>query len=77
MGATKGALSATQLAKRAEFATRRGLTAGTLDGPWHIVNGNSGKCLTIFYASSADNANAVQFTCDYSSPYNGDWAFTY
>ncbi len=68
-------LSAAQLAKRDEFAKRSGVAAALLDGPWHIINAHSGKCLTISGAGTANTVNAVQYTCDYSSPYNEEWYF--
>ncbi|RZU74916.1 ricin-type beta-trefoil lectin protein [Micromonospora kangleipakensis] len=71
--AKKQALSAAQLAKRDEFANRTGLAARDLYGPYHIINQHSNKCLTIYTASTANNANAVQYTCDFSYPFNEEW----
>jgi Ricin-type beta-trefoil lectin domain-like len=72
-GVAQRVLTPVQVAKRAEVAKRAGVSVTSLDGPYHIVNRNSGKCLTILNVSTADNANAVQYTCDYSYPYNEEW----
>jgi hypothetical protein len=40
---------------------------------YKIENGHSHKCLTIYGASTANTANAVQYTCDNSAPYNERW----
>lgn len=62
-------------ARRAEVAERAGLSAAMLDGPWHIVNRNSGKCAAVNWASHDERAWIVQHTCDYSAPYNEEWYF--
>ncbi|MFI9570782.1 RICIN domain-containing protein [Microbispora rosea] len=46
------------------------------DGYYHIVNRNSNKCLTVLGASGANNASAVQFTCDKFPPYNEKWVLS-
>lgn len=43
-------------------------------GPWHVVNRHSGRCLTVQNASTANNAYALQYGCDYAAPYNEEWA---
>lgn len=42
-------------------------------GPWHLVNRHSGRCLTIRNISTANNAEAVQWDCEYTAPFNEDW----
>jgi hypothetical protein len=42
---------------------------------YHIVNRHSGKCLTIQNASTANTAQAVQYTCDHNAPYNEEWSY--
>jgi hypothetical protein len=46
-----------------------------LNWPFRIRNVHSNKCLTIFWASQADNAQAIQYTCDNTYPYNEYWTF--
>lgn len=72
-GAKEQALSAGQIAARDQFAKRMGVAAALYSGPWLIVNLNSGLCLTIYQASENNDANAVQFTCDTTWPYNERW----
>src|SRR5262245_38126406 len=57
----------------ADVAKRSGLPAAARPEPFHIVHHHSGQCLTIQNVSTADNAPAVQYTCDNSYPYNEDW----
>jgi hypothetical protein len=73
--AAKGEPTAAQLAKRNAFAERMGIPSIQVTGPWHLVNDHSGLCLTVAGASTANNANIVQYTCDFSYPYNEDWYF--
>lgn len=56
-------------------ATAPGAATAALSGPWHIRNRHSGQCLTIHLASTAENAPAVQYPCDYTYPYNEEWYF--
>ncbi|GAA1617354.1 RICIN domain-containing protein [Actinoplanes couchii] len=44
-------------------------------GPFHLWNVNSGRCIAIQNASTAQNAFALQFTCDNTEPHNDDWYF--
>lgn len=44
-------------------------------GPVHIININSDKCLTVSNASTSNNANVVQYECDYDYPRNEEWYF--
>ncbi|MEU4740799.1 RICIN domain-containing protein [Actinosynnema sp. NPDC023658] len=37
--------------------------AATADGPFRVVNQNSGKCLAIPGGTTADHTRAIQFTC--------------
>ncbi|GIH08266.1 hypothetical protein Rhe02_63330 [Rhizocola hellebori] len=69
------ALSSQQLAMRDLFAKQTGRSTAALSGPWHFINRHSDKCLTVSGASVANNAGAVQYTCDYSAPHNEDWYF--
>ncbi|MEU4449619.1 RICIN domain-containing protein [Actinosynnema sp. NPDC050801] len=62
-------------ARRADVARRAGVSADMLDGPWHIVNRHSGKCLAVNWASHDERAWVVQHTCEYSAPYNEEWYF--
>ncbi len=43
------------------------------DDYYHIVNEHSDRCLTVQNASKNNNALALQFTCDYNTPYNEEW----
>ncbi|ALG11983.1 hypothetical protein AOZ06_38520 [Kibdelosporangium phytohabitans] len=52
-----------------------GVSPANLDGPWHIVNRHSGKCLAVNWASGDERAWVVQHTCEYNAPYNEDWYF--
>jgi len=65
--------STEQLARRDAFARRAGLDSAALNGPRHLINYHSRKCLTIYGASTANNANAVQYDCENQSPFNEDW----
>ncbi len=72
-GLAGAALSSQQVAKRDVFAKQTGRSVAALSGPWHLVNIHSEKCLTVSGASTANNAGAVQYTCDFLSPHNEDW----
>lgn len=76
-GLAAAGLSAQQLAERHVFAKRTGRTAAAVSGPWHFVNLHSDKCLTVSGAGTANNAGAVQYTCDYGLPINEESAIYY
>jgi hypothetical protein len=44
-----------------------------LFGPVHIINVHSGKCLAVKNVSLQNNAEVVQYECDYSYPVNEQW----
>jgi hypothetical protein len=58
---------------QAQSSSSRPATAAADSGPWHIVSRHSGMCLTIQGASTAQDAAALQFPCNYTSPFNEDW----
>jgi hypothetical protein len=41
----------------------------------HLVNEHTGKCLTVYNASTVVNAGIVQSTCDFSYPFSEEWYF--
>jgi Ricin-type beta-trefoil lectin domain len=43
------------------------------DPYYHLVNNHSNRCLTIQNASTATDARALQFTCDFAPPFNEEW----
>jgi len=41
---------------------------------YHVLNGNSAKCMDTYYGNTADGTNAIQYTCTNDS--NMYWSFT-
>lgn len=57
----------------AEVAERSGFSAELMTGPFHIINQNSNKCLTINENRRDNNTRAVQRACDDVSPFTEEW----
>ena len=64
-----------EAANRAAVASVGASAAAARLGPYHIENVRSGKCAAIQNAGTANNALALQFTCDTVAPHNDDWYF--